>query len=145
MAEAILLANAAATLFMTGVIWFVQVVHYPLFDGVGAEGYIDYQARHVKTTSFVVLPAMMVEMVTAIAIVAVPLPGVASWLGWTGLLLLGAVWAVTFGLSVPCHRKLEKGFDVAVHRSLVASNRARTLCWSLRAGLVLYMLWQVMR
>jgi hypothetical protein len=27
----LLLAHAAATLFMVGVIWFVQLVHYPLF------------------------------------------------------------------------------------------------------------------
>jgi hypothetical protein len=31
----LLLANAAATFFMVGVIWFVQVVHYPLFARVG--------------------------------------------------------------------------------------------------------------
>jgi hypothetical protein len=27
----LLLANVAATLFMVGMIWFVQVVHYPLW------------------------------------------------------------------------------------------------------------------
>ncbi|MFY0528690.1 hypothetical protein ACN28I_37835 [Archangium gephyra] len=30
----VLLAHAAATLFMVGLIWFVQVVHYPLFSRV---------------------------------------------------------------------------------------------------------------
>lgn len=31
----LLLVHAAVTLYMTGVIWFVQVVHYPLFSCVG--------------------------------------------------------------------------------------------------------------
>jgi hypothetical protein len=35
----LLLANAAATLFMVGVIRFVQVVHYPLFARVGRPGF----------------------------------------------------------------------------------------------------------
>ena len=34
----LLLLHAAATLFMTGLIWFVQVVHYPLFARVGEDG-----------------------------------------------------------------------------------------------------------
>ena len=35
----ILLGHLAATLFMVGVIWFVQVVHYPLFAKVGATAF----------------------------------------------------------------------------------------------------------
>ncbi len=31
----LLFVHAAMTLFMVGVIWFVQIVHYPLFRGVG--------------------------------------------------------------------------------------------------------------
>jgi hypothetical protein len=31
----VLLANLSATLFMVSVIWFVQMVHYPLFARVG--------------------------------------------------------------------------------------------------------------
>ncbi len=29
--DTLFLAQTAATLFMTGLIWFVQIVHYPLF------------------------------------------------------------------------------------------------------------------
>ena len=29
--------HALATIFMAGVIWFVQVVHYPLFRAVGRD------------------------------------------------------------------------------------------------------------
>ena len=37
MAERMLLLQAAATLAMVGLIWFIQVVHYPLFGQVGRD------------------------------------------------------------------------------------------------------------
>lgn len=38
------LCQIAATLAMTGLIWFVQVVHNPLFARVGGEGWVAYAA-----------------------------------------------------------------------------------------------------
>ncbi|MEM9883862.1 MAG: hypothetical protein AAF800_13200 [Planctomycetota bacterium] len=135
-ATAILLVNAAATWFMAGLIWFVQVVHYPLFAGVGGSGYVDYQASHMRRTTVVVLPAMFVELGTAIALVQLSeTPWPAAW-GVLALVLVIAVWAVTFAVSVPAHRRLERGFDPAAHRRLVVTNWARTALWSARAGLL---------
>ena len=50
----VLLANVAATLFMVGLIWMVQVVHYPLLDGVGEQNYVRYQQRHQSNITYVV-------------------------------------------------------------------------------------------
>ena len=36
--EAVLVVGALATLFMVGVVWFCQIVHYPLFAEVGPTG-----------------------------------------------------------------------------------------------------------
>lgn len=38
---------------MTGLIGFVQVVHYPLFDGVGKSDFAAYEAQHTWRTGFV--------------------------------------------------------------------------------------------
>jgi hypothetical protein len=43
-------------------------------------------------------------------------------------------------LQVPCHRTLERGFDPAVARRLVATNWIRTVCWSLRLLVALALL-----
>ena len=48
MSVALLLAQTAATLFMTGVIWIVQTVHYPLFARVGRDEFREY----ARTRSF---------------------------------------------------------------------------------------------
>ena len=62
-----LLLNVAATLMMTGVIWFVQVVHYPLMEQVGASGFVTYEKLHTRWTTYVVAPPMLVEAATALA------------------------------------------------------------------------------
>ncbi len=40
------LAHITATLYMTGLIWFVQIVHYPLFARVGNAEFSAYEQRH---------------------------------------------------------------------------------------------------
>ena len=50
---------------MTGLIWFVQVVHYPMFALVGENHFAAYEKKHNQLTSYVVMPAMLTEMATA--------------------------------------------------------------------------------
>lgn len=151
MFNTILLANAAATLYMVGLIWMVQVVHYPLFDGVGPVGFADYEARHTRGMTPIVLPPMVIELVTAIMMVAM-LPAarasgsaVPMWMAGAGLGLVLVLWAVTFALSVPQHAKLANGFDFKAYRLLVDTNWLRTAAWTLRGGLVVWMLALTMR
>ncbi len=65
----VLLTHAAATLFMTGVIWFVQVVHYPLYRLVSVAEFARYETAHTFWTTIVVAPPMVAEMVTALWLV----------------------------------------------------------------------------
>lgn len=138
--QVLLLANAAATWYLVGLIWLVQRVHYPLFARVGASGFSDYQRAHVRRITPLVLPPMVIELLTALALLRWPPAGVPpGWL-WVGAALVGVVWASTFALQVPCHHRLLEGFDAAAHRRLVAGNWLRTWAWTLRGLLVLALL-----
>lgn len=44
----LLLAHGAATMFIVGIMWFVQAVHYPLLPCVGTEGFSGEPRRSVK-------------------------------------------------------------------------------------------------
>ncbi len=136
----LLLIHAAATLFMTGLIWFVQVVHYPLMAKVGADGFKEYETHHQRLTTWVVGPAMLVELACAGWLVVQPVPDMPGWLVYAGLALLVAIWLSTACLQVPRHKDLERGFDMNAHRRLVNSNWIRTVAWSLRAVLALWMI-----
>ena len=137
--EPVLLANLAATFVMVGIIWFVQIVHYPLFSRVGTAGFPAYSGSHSHLTGLVVGPPMLIEAATTLALFLGPPAGVPVWLAAAGLALLAVIWLSTALLQAPRHRELGAGFDQASHRFLVASNWLRTACWSARGLVVLWM------
>ena len=142
--SALLLSHAVATWGMVAVIWFVQVVHYPLFAAVGLESFARYEALHTTRISFVVMPLMVAELAGAAAFALSPEPLAFATRAERGLglaLVLG-LWASTFLLSVPEHARLAGGFDADAHRRLVLTNWVRTVLWSLRGVLVTGWLWR---
>lgn len=143
--KVLLLANLGATWFMTGVIWFVQVVHYPSFAGVGGDGFAAYHRRHTRRTTVVVLPPMVVEAGTAVALAVWPPAGVGAAVLWAGAAAVVAIWASTFLVQAPCHDRLAGGFDAQCHRRLCATNWLRTALWSGRAAAMAYVAYRVLR
>jgi len=144
-----LLIHAAATGVMTGLIWFVQVVHYPMFADVAqqslgspdaAERFAKHEQAHQQRTTLIVLPTMTVELITAGLLLFWLPPGTAATLAWAGFVLLLLIWASTFFIQVPCHQKLARGFQEKTHRRLVASNWLRTAGWSARFAVALWLL-----
>lgn len=135
----LLLSHFAATLFMLGVIWFVQVVHYPLFAKTGHAEFSVYEQQHTALTTWVVAPPMLLELLTAVLLFWCKPTGVSTGQLSIGLALLVVIWLSTVLIQVPCHDRLSQSFDAAVHRRLVVSNWIRTIAWSLRALLVLWM------
>lgn len=126
---AVAVVHLVATLMMAGLIVFVQVVHYPLKSRVGPEAFPGYQAGHTVRTSWVVVPLMVVELVSALWLAALPPTAGLRPVALLGALLLGGVWISTALLQAPAHGRLARGFDAAVHRRLVRSNWIRTLAW----------------
>jgi hypothetical protein len=138
--HAVLLAHAGATWAMVGLIWFVQIVHYPLMARVGAQESVPYALAHQSRTTRVVAPLMLVEITTAVLLAFFAPPEVVSrTLGLIAVLVLAAIWTSTFLVQVPLHARLARGFSPEVHRRLVLSNWARTIPWTIRG--VLALLW----
>ncbi|MEL7157844.1 MAG: hypothetical protein AAFN30_14780 [Actinomycetota bacterium] len=129
----LLTIHLLSTAAMAGLIWFVQIVHYPLFDAVGEGQFISYEQQHTQLTGWVVGPFMAVEGITALAIAAIRPAGVSPVLLVAGLALLAVIHASTVWLQVPAHGTLVEGFDPEVTSRLVATNWIRTVGWSGRA------------
>lgn len=130
---ALLATHLFATSAMAGLIWFVQLVHYPLFDRVGRDRFIAYETGHQRRTSWVVGPLMAIEGVTALVVAAVLRDDVGLVLVLCGLVLLAVIHSSTVFLQVPAHRALSDSYDAQVVRRLVRSNWIRTAGWSLRS------------
>lgn len=126
-----------ATLLMTGIVWFVQLVHYPSFRFVSEEKGSDAVQFHQRNTSFLVIPLMLIEMGTGILLMG------SSWVTMYGnyllinLALLFLIWAVTFLKMFPLHRQLNRSVNEISIRSLIFMNWIRTVLWTARSGLLL--------
>jgi len=138
----VLITCAAATWFMTGLHWFVQVVHYPLFAEVGTEHFIAYHARHSERTTLVVLPAMAAELATSVWLVLDQPQGTSAALVLAGLALAILTWAATFLLVVPRHRDLGAGLDPVAVRRLARASWVRTAAWTMHGVVVAVLLSQ---
>ena len=126
------------TLAMTGIIWFVQIVHYPLFQKVGSNNFVDYETAHVRLTGQIVMPLMLGELMTGFMLTFLYSnhidPPYLLHCG-TGLIVIN--WFITFLLFVPMHHSLSQRFSLQMSCRLVSLNWLRTFIWSVRSILVL--------
>ena len=135
--EVMLHVNLGCAWFMTGLVWFVQVVHYPLFGFLGAGASQGYAREHQRRTGWVVAPVMLAEAVTAAGVCWVR-RGDAMSLAAAGM--LAVIWGSTFLVQVPLHVAFERSGEIATARRLVVTNWVRTVLWTVRAVLLTCML-----
>ncbi len=135
-----LFLHAAATLLMTGVAWFVQVVHYPLMAAVGRADFSRFETLHRQRTAWLVAPLMVAEAGAAFWLLAAPPVGAPLWQTALGAALVAGIWISTFAVQVPLHEKLSNGVDERAHRLLVSTHALRTAAWTLRSALALWWL-----
>lgn len=145
MNEALLLLHLLATWTMVGVIWFVQVVHYPLLSVVPVEAASSVAVDHQRRTGYVVMIPMTIEGFTALGLLAWTPDGMSGWIPWVGGVLLAVALGSTVFLSVPRHARMAQEPDSQVGRELVLTNWPRTCAWTARGVLMAYAMAQVVR
>lgn len=139
----LLLVNLATALFMTGLIWFVQIVHYAMFVDVGEGVFTAYHNKHMARTTWVVAPIMVAEGIAGVLLPFFVAPELKA-LAWLALAFLVLVWISTFAMQVPRHRQLRRdGFDAACCGRLCQTNWIRTLGWTVRAAVLLGITWRM--
>jgi hypothetical protein len=138
----LLLVHLLSTATLAGLIWTIQVVHYPLFNRVGADGFIAYHQAHSFRISLLVGPLMGIELLAAIAITLKKPAGVSAFASIVALVVLAVVHLCTILGSVPAHNKLGRGFNQQAYTQLVNTNWIRTFGWTLRAVLAAQMIAQ---
>ncbi len=139
--QILLSVQAVASSAMCGLIWFVQVVHYPLFGLVGGEPSKAFAHDHQDRTARVVIPFMLAEGAAAFFLAAWTPVGVPRPVAVLGAAVVVAIWLSTALVQMPLHRRLAReGHAAEAVATLVRSNWLRTVLWSLRAALSVWML-----
>ena len=134
-----LILHLIATSVMVGVIWVIQLVHYPSFHFVELKQYTAFQRFHMSRISYLVIPAMLTELFTLILIV-ISMDQIDT-LVLASTILLIFIWLMTAVFFSGVHQKLTLGYDQTVVDKLVKLNWGRTLLWTLRLLFIsIYML-----
>lgn len=136
MDDVVLVLNVLATWTMVGVIWFVQVVHYPLLSIVPVESAASVAVEHQRRTGWVVAAPMAIEGVTTLLLLVMVPVGVAWYMPWLAGIPLAVALGATVFLSVPRHERMAREPDADVGRELVSTNWVRTIAWTLRGCIV---------
>lgn len=139
-----LIANFAATWMMVGVIWFVQIVHYPLLATVEMQRARDVAIHHQRRTGRVVAIPMVVEGVSTLALLRWTPDGVAVVMPWVGAVLLAVALGCTVLLSVPRHARMATDPTPITARELVTTNWPRTCAWTVRGIVCIVMVVQML-
>ena len=121
---------------MVGVIWFVQVVHYPLLSVVPVDSAAMVAREHQRRTGWVVMIPMTLEGVTTLALLALVPQGVAWFVPWLAGIPLAVALGGTVLLSVPRHARMAENPDATVGQELVSTNWVRTIAWTVRGVIV---------
>jgi len=135
-----LTANLVACTFMTGLIWIVQLLHYPAFAAIEASTFPKFHQMHSQRISFIVAPVMLFELVTGGLLLIYP---PREPLVIISFVLLIVIWICTFTISVPLHNQLGTQKDLDKIKKLILTNWPRTILWSFRSILLLWVFYSV--
>ena len=131
--ELLLKVNFISTSIMVGVIWVIQLLHYPSFHFINDQKYIEFQHFHMQRISIIVIPAMLTELASALLLAYF----FESSLTIILLALVIGNWAITLIFFTNMHQKLTNGYDHSIVNRLVQINWSRTALWSLRLIILL--------
>jgi uncharacterized membrane protein len=149
--ELLILLHFAASAYLAGLIWVIQIVHYPMLAELDPQHAASACARHANAITPIVAPAMLIELATAVLILppvglVQSAAGLVPWV-WISFALIVVVWISTFVVQVPLHTRLQRQtsgtIDLDGVRLLVRTNWVRTICWSARALLAGWFVWEL--
>ncbi len=157
----LILTQTFVTLFLTGLIWTIQIVHYPSFLDVPISELQIFHKNHTNRISLLVIPLMTLELVVSIVLLFSCLfeqlesvlgsnselmqdrvdyiHAVGFWV-WLNLIIVVLLWGSTFFISVPIHNELSQGVSEPTIQKLIRTNWVRTILWSIKSYIVLRIL-----
>jgi hypothetical protein len=127
-----LIGNLCASVFMTGIIWFIQFVQYPLLNHVSSFDFGCYYKKFISRIAWIIYPMIIIEI------------GFASWLSFLPMqsklqlpilityILLAAASLNTFLIQAPLNQKLQVTFDKGILSKILFYNWIRLFSWTMR-------------
>ena len=123
------IANLSLTWFLVGLIWVIQIVHYPTFLQIGENEFQTFHHFHTRSITWIVAPVMAAELLLAVFLVW---KTGFDWNYLIPLIIVLGIWGSTLLLQIPYHTKLADGFDFSITNKLINTNWIRTVLWTVK-------------
>ena len=136
----IFLFNLVLSFIALGLIWTIQLVHYPSMKYIPKDRFPEYHNFHSIRISILAIPLMFAELFTSIILLYQNLNNAIQTIFIVNLILVLMIWLSTFLIQVPLHNVLSKEKNTEKLSKLIFSNWIRTILWTARSILMILFL-----
>jgi hypothetical protein len=144
----IFIIHALVCILVTAVMWYIQVVHFPMLRFVGADRFEQYYRELKMKNTLLFFPLFSLEIFTSVALLlsfTMVSDFTASvqnqfFLVGFSLILLFVLHLVNFQMIRPLLSSLQTDTDGKKHQRLVRMQWIRTLGWTIRLIMLLSMI-----
>jgi len=138
--SAALVGNLCASVFMTGIIFFIQIVQYPLLHNISTFDFSCYFKKSNYRISWIVYSALVIEIGFAIGLSFLPVRAVMQVPILITYMLLAAATLNTFLIQAPMTQRLQLAFDRELLSKVMFFNGVRLVTWTLRTILLCWII-----
>ena len=131
----IFLFNLVLSFVAVGLIWTIQLVHYPSMKFIPEEKFTAYHNFHSQRISILAIPIMLIELFTSFGLLYQN-GSAYNHIFTINLILVISIWISTFLIQVPMHNTLSSAKNAKVLNHLILSNWIRTTLWTERSLLM---------
>ncbi len=139
----ILFIHACVTFLLTGLIWVIQLVHYPMFQFLGPQTYSRAMTFHQHRISILVVPLMLFELLSGVYLAHTQWASLARFHG-INIALIVIIWVHTFGIMVPFHKRISIQPNQSLLQKTLRHHWIRTFAWTIKSMLWASVLWHLL-
>ena len=136
----IFLLNLVLAFIAVGLIWTIQLVHYPSMRFIPKERFVEYHNFHSIRISFLAMPLMLTELGTSLMLFYQNYNNAIQTIFLINLVIVVLIWLSTFLIQVPLHNALSKEKRSEKLSKLICTNWIRTILWTARSILMIFFL-----
>ncbi len=124
----------ALTWYMSGMIWSMQILEYPLFALVGPKEFPAYHRRHNRGLPLLVILPSLAAFASAVVVIFTRPARLPLWASIVVAVLDLFIIIATAVREAPLHAQLDReGYSATLIRQLVQGNWMRTALWTVNA------------
>lgn len=135
-----LIGNLCASVFMTGIVWFIQFVQYPLLNHISSFDFSCYFKKYITRLAWIMYPVMIIEICFALWLAFLPVQSKLQLPILITYILLALACLNTFLIQAPLNHKLQLAFNKAVFSKILFYNRIRFFSWAIRTMILCWII-----